>query len=214
MHGLGQGERRCQMLSLHTGRRCTTILDARSTGPLWGTTAGTCSATGCVVDTCQQARHTDRLKFAFKLESRSQIAKRWTCPKSDAPGQNHPGLHHRGRGKRADRSRPDARDLHGHGRRWRALVPEGQRQGLGHRPNTACCRAPQSSAPRARPSRGRQSGRTLEISRLIGRSLRAVTDLEKLGERTVWLDCDVIQADGGTRTASITGAFVAVALGF
>ena len=63
-------------------------------------------------------------------------------------------------------------------------------------------------------SRGRQSGRTLEISRLIGRSLRAVTDQEKLGERTVWLDCDVIQADGGTRTASITGAFVAMALAF
>jgi ribonuclease PH len=61
-------------------------------------------------------------------------------------------------------------------------------------------------------ARGRQSGRTLEIARLIGRSLRAVSDLEKLGERTVWLDCDVIQADGGTRTASITGAFVAMAL--
>lgn len=62
--------------------------------------------------------------------------------------------------------------------------------------------------------RGRQSGRTLEISRLIGRSLRAVTDQQKLGERTVWLDCDVIQADGGTRTASITGAYVAIALAF
>src|SRR5579863_2772444 len=61
-------------------------------------------------------------------------------------------------------------------------------------------------------ARGKQSGRTLEISRLIGRSLRAVTDLQKLGECTVWLDCDVIQADGGTRTASITGAFVALAM--
>src|SRR6202163_192064 len=61
-------------------------------------------------------------------------------------------------------------------------------------------------------SRGRQSGRTLEIARLIGRSLRAVIDQQKLGERTVWLDCDVIQADGGTRTASITGAFVALTL--
>ena len=61
-------------------------------------------------------------------------------------------------------------------------------------------------------SKGRASGRTHEIQRLIGRSLRAVTDLEKLGERTVWIDCDVIQADGGTRTASITGAFVALAL--
>ena len=56
---------------------------------------------------------------------------------------------------------------------------------------------------------GRVGGRTQEIQRLIGRSLRAVVDLELLGERTVWIDCDVIQADGGTRTASITGAFVA-----
>lgn len=61
-------------------------------------------------------------------------------------------------------------------------------------------------------SRGRASGRTHEIQRLIGRSLRAVTDLERLGERTIWIDCDVIQADGGTRTASITGAFVALGL--
>ena len=60
-------------------------------------------------------------------------------------------------------------------------------------------------------SRGRIGGRTHEIQRLIGRSLRAVVDLEALGERTIWVDCDVIQADGGTRTASITGAFVALA---
>jgi ribonuclease PH len=59
-------------------------------------------------------------------------------------------------------------------------------------------------------ARGKQSGRTQEIQRLIGRSLRAVTDLGKLGERTIQIDCDVIQADGGTRTASITGAFVAL----
>jgi ribonuclease PH len=62
-------------------------------------------------------------------------------------------------------------------------------------------------------TRGKQSGRTLEIQRLIGRSLRAVTDQEALGEKTIWIDCDVIEADGGTRTASITGAFVALALG-
>jgi ribonuclease PH len=61
-------------------------------------------------------------------------------------------------------------------------------------------------------TRGRPSGRTQEIQRLIGRSLRAVTDLTRLGQRTVWIDCDVIQADGGTRTASITGAFVALGL--
>jgi len=60
-------------------------------------------------------------------------------------------------------------------------------------------------------ARGRQGGRTMEIQRLIGRSLRAVVDMRKLGERTITIDCDVIQADGGTRTASITGGFVALA---
>jgi ribonuclease PH len=60
-------------------------------------------------------------------------------------------------------------------------------------------------------SRGKVGGRTQEIQRLVGRSLRAICDMELLGERTVWIDCDVIQADGGTRTASITGAFVALA---
>ena len=60
-------------------------------------------------------------------------------------------------------------------------------------------------------ARGKQGGRTLEIQRLIGRSLRAVVDLRALGERTVTIDCDVLQADGGTRTASITGAYVALA---
>ncbi len=61
-------------------------------------------------------------------------------------------------------------------------------------------------------ARGKQGGRTMEIQRLIGRSLRAAVNQELLGERTVWLDCDVIQADGGTRTASITGAYVALVL--
>jgi ribonuclease PH len=72
--------------------------------------------------------------------------------------------------------------------------------------------------PRSSPERiqrevnkGRQSGRTAEIQRLIGRGVRAAVDMKLLGERTIWLDCDVIQADGGTRTASITGAFVALA---
>ena len=58
-------------------------------------------------------------------------------------------------------------------------------------------------------SRGRQGGRTVEIQRLIGRSIRSVTDFEALGERTLWLDCDVLQADGGTRCAAISGAYVA-----
>ncbi|MFZ7119361.1 MAG: ribonuclease PH [Eubacteriaceae bacterium] len=59
-------------------------------------------------------------------------------------------------------------------------------------------------------SRGRIDGRNMEIQRLIGRTLRSIVDLKKLGDRTIWIDCDVIQADGGTRTASITGAFVAL----
>jgi ribonuclease PH len=61
-------------------------------------------------------------------------------------------------------------------------------------------------------SRGKQGGRTMEIQRLIGRSLRAAVNTELLGERTIWIDCDVLQADGGTRTAAITGSFVALAL--
>ncbi|GAA0456654.1 ribonuclease PH [Alkalibacillus silvisoli] len=61
-------------------------------------------------------------------------------------------------------------------------------------------------------SKGKVAGRTMEIQRLIGRTLRAIIDLEKIGERTIWVDCDVIQADGGTRTAAITGAFVATTL--
>src|SRR2546425_5053650 len=73
-------------------------------------------------------------------------------------------------------------------------------------PRATLTRTPRES------TRGRIGGRTHEIQRLIGRSLRAVTDLQRLGERTIFLDCDVIQADGGTRTASITGAFVALGL--
>ena len=73
-------------------------------------------------------------------------------------------------------------------------------------PRSTLTRSPRESA------RGRVGGRTHEIQRLIGRSLRAVTDLQRLGERSIFLDCDVIQADGGTRTASITGAFVALGL--
>lgn len=78
-----------------------------------------------------------------------------------------------------------------------------------------------SMLPRATPertireaSRGKLGGRTMEIQRLIGRAMRSVVDLSLIGERTLWIDCDVIQADGGTRTASITGAFVAMILAF
>jgi ribonuclease PH len=73
---------------------------------------------------------------------------------------------------------------------------------------------PYSTSPRKarESSRGKVEGRTQEIQRLIGRALRAVTDLEKLGERSVWVDCDVLEADGGTRTAAITGSYVALML--
>ena len=81
----------------------------------------------------------------------------------------------------------------------------------GSPPNTACCRAPRIRARAREAAKGKQSGRTQEIQRLIGRSLRAVVDLKALGERTITLDCDVLQADGGTRTASITGGYVALA---
>jgi len=64
---------------------------------------------------------------------------------------------------------------------------------------------------KTRIQRGRDSGRTYEIQRLVGRSLRAVTEMKEIGERAIWIDCDVIQADGGTRTASITGSFIALA---
>jgi ribonuclease PH len=73
-------------------------------------------------------------------------------------------------------------------------------------PRSTLTRTPRESA------RGRIGGRTHEIQRLIGRSMRAVIDLARLGERTLWIDCDVLQADGGTRTAAITGAFVALGL--
>jgi ribonuclease PH len=73
-------------------------------------------------------------------------------------------------------------------------------------PRATLTRTPREAA------RGKQGGRTHEIQRLIGRSMRAVVDTAKLGERTLWIDCDVLQADGGTRTASITGGFVAMAL--
>ena len=71
---------------------------------------------------------------------------------------------------------------------------------------------PRSTTTRMNRERSGPSGRSQEIQRIVGRSLRAVVEMAKLGERTVWMDCDVIQADGGTRTASITGAFVALAL--
>src|SRR6201985_1725818 len=88
--------------------------------------------------------------------------------------------------------------LRGKGQGW---VPEE----YGMLPRATHTRSPREAA------KGKQSGRTQEIQRLIGRSLRAVTDLKALGERTITIDCDVLQADGGTRTASITGGYIALA---
>ncbi|MFZ5652715.1 MAG: ribonuclease PH [Bacillota bacterium] len=87
-------------------------------------------------------------------------------------------------------------------------------EGLGGWVTAEYSMLPRSTGMRSPRERGKIGGRTYEIQRLIGRSLRSVVDLEALGERTLTLDCDVIQADGGTRTASITGAFVAMADAF
>ncbi len=99
-----------------------------------------------------------------------------------------------------------------------ASVDESQPYHLQHS-DTGWVTAEYSMLPRSAPHRqvrevvhGHRKGRTYEIQRLIGRTFRAVVDLEKLGPRTIWVDCDVLQADGGTRTASITGGFVALRL--
>src|ERR1700709_1381475 len=86
----------------------------------------------------------------------------------------------------------------------------GARAGAGATPNSARRRRATLERPRREASAGKQNGRTVEIQRLIGRSLRTIVDLVALGERQITIDCDVIQADGGTRTASITGAWVAL----
>ena len=91
----------------------------------------------------------------------------------------------------------------------RAAVPAQHRPRLGHR-RVRHAAARDAHAQRREAATGKQGGRTLEIQRLIGRALRAVVDLKALGERTITIDCDVLQADGGTRTASITGGYVAL----
>ena len=92
----------------------------------------------------------------------------------------------------------------------RAAASCATRAAAGSPRSTACCRARRTRAATARRRAASSPGRTQEIQRLIGRALRAVIDLPALGEHTIHIDCDVLQADGGTRTASITGAFVAV----
>ena len=106
----------------------------------------------------------------------------------------------------------DARDLHGLGLRHGAALDGGPRPRLGHGRVLDAARFHRRAQGARRPSKGRQDGRGVEIQRLIGRSLRAVVDLDALGERSVYVDCDVLQADGGTRCASITGGWVALRL--
>ena len=102
-------------------------------------------------------------------------------------------------------------DLHGDGRGVGAAVDARPRHRLGH---SEYGMLPGSTSERKSrdASRGRVDGRTVEIQRLVGRSLRSVVDFKALGERTVWIDCDVIQADGGTRCAAICGGYVALHL--
>ena len=112
----------------------------------------------------------------------------------------------------ADLVRRDARDLHRLGRRSPSRAGWPARAAAGSRPSTGCCPPRRATASSATSRKGRPDGRTVEIQRLIGRSLRGVIDFEALGERTIYVDCDVLQADGGTRCASITGGYVALEL--
>ena len=116
---------------------------------------------------------------------------------------------------RAVRHRLDAHRVGQHPRHLRrdrrgnrAALDEGaeRRPAAGSPPSIRCSPTPPCSANRATSAKGKIDGRSQEIQRLIGRAMRAALDLEKLGARTVWVDCDVLQADGGTRTAAITGA--------
>ena len=106
----------------------------------------------------------------------------------------------------------DAGDLHRLGAGERAALDGRQGPRLGDRRVRDAAGLDRRAQAARRDHAGRQDGRTVEIQRLIGRSLRGVIDFEALGERTIYLDCDVLQADGGTRCASITGAYVALSL--
>ena len=128
-----------------------------------------------------------------------------------APGPHHARLHAPCRRLGAGRVRRHARARAPRASRTACRRSCAARARAGSRPSTACCRARRTRAAPREAARGKQGGRTQEIQRLIGRSLRAVVDLRALGERTITLDCDVLQADGGTRTAAITGAYVALA---
>ena len=136
---------------------------------------------------------------------------RWPQPRCVAAGDDRAGLHAQCRRQRADPRRRHARDLRGLARRTRAAVDARARHRLGDGGVRMLPRATLERTQRE-ANKGKIGGRTHEIQRLIGRALRATVDMAKLGERMITIDCDVIGADGGTRTASITGAWVALAL--
>ena len=123
-----------------------------------------------------------------------------------------PGLRLDGGRLRADVDGRHARDLHRVGGREGAEVDAGQGPRLGDGRVRDAARPPPGDRKQRDVTKGRPDGRTVEIQRLIGRALRGVVDFEKLGERTVWIDCDVLEADGGTRCAAITGGYVALEL--
>ena len=131
----------------------------------------------------------------------------WRPPRGALPA----GVHELGQRLRADRDGRHAGDLHRLGGGGGAALDARQGPRLGH---GGVRDAPASTGQRKQRdvSKGRPDGRTVEIQRLIGRALRGVVDFERLGERTVWIDCDVLEADGGTRCASITGGYVALEL--
>ena len=142
---------------------------------------------------------------------RDTSARTGADPNDIAPGRDHARGPEVGRGLVHDPLRRHPGPVRGHDRGPRPAAPARQGHGLGHR-HLRDAAARHGGALRARESaRGKVGGRTHEIQRLVGRSLRGVVDLARLGERTVTVDCDVIVADGGTRTASITGGYVALA---
>jgi ribonuclease PH len=158
----------------------------------------------------ERQHHGRRAALARAMTTRAGSRHGGRAPDGAASRPLRAQLHAPCRGFGAGRVRRHARAVHGEHRRRRAPLPARQGPGLGHgRIRHAAAR--HAHALTARGGAGKQTGRTQEIQRLIGRSLRAVIDLAALGERTVTLDCDVLQADGGTRTAAITGSYVALA---
>ena len=132
-------------------------------------------------------------------------------PERAAPGQLHARCPEMGRGLVPGQDGRHPGPVRGHDRRPRPAPPARQGHGLGHGRVLDAAAGDRGADATAKSAKGRIGGRTHEIQRLIGRSLRGVVDLTKLGERTITVDCDVLQADGGTRTASITGGYVALA---